>query len=67
MPARKNDFDSKLIGEIAEIMAETGLTEVELRQGDSTLRARSTLISILLCWRHICHVKLGDSFATSRL
>ncbi len=42
MPARKNDFDSKLIGEIAEIMAETGLTEVELRQGDSTLRLSKT-------------------------
>ena len=38
MPTRKKDFDSKLIGEIAEIMAETGLTEVELRQGDTTLR-----------------------------
>ncbi len=38
MPTRKTDFDSKLIGQIAEIMAETGLTEVELRQGDSTLR-----------------------------
>lgn len=38
MPARKTDFDSKLIGEIAGIMAETGLTEVELKQGDSTLR-----------------------------
>jgi len=38
MPSRKKDFDSKLIGEIAGIMAETGLTEVELRQGDTTLR-----------------------------
>jgi acetyl-CoA carboxylase biotin carboxyl carrier protein len=42
MPTRKNDFDSKLIGEIAEIMAETGLTEVELRQGDKALRLSKT-------------------------
>ncbi|UCH76178.1 MAG: acetyl-CoA carboxylase biotin carboxyl carrier protein [Rhodospirillales bacterium] len=42
MPARKSDFDSKLIGEIAGIMADTGLTEVELRQGDSTLRLSKT-------------------------
>jgi acetyl-CoA carboxylase biotin carboxyl carrier protein len=42
MPTRKKDFDSKLIGEIAEIMAETGLTEVELRQGDKTLRLSKT-------------------------
>jgi len=42
MPTRKKDFDSKLIGEIAEIMAETGLTEVELKQGDSTLRLSKT-------------------------
>jgi acetyl-CoA carboxylase biotin carboxyl carrier protein len=39
MPPKKiNDFDSKLIGEIAEIMSDAGLTEVELTQGDSTLR-----------------------------
>ncbi|MDH3229897.1 MAG: acetyl-CoA carboxylase biotin carboxyl carrier protein [Alphaproteobacteria bacterium] len=42
MPTRKKDFDSKLIGEIAEIMAETGLTEVELRQGDTRLRLSKT-------------------------
>jgi len=42
MPTRKKDFDSKLIGEIAEIMAETGLTEVELRQGDIELRLSKT-------------------------
>jgi len=42
MPARKTDFDSKLIGEIAGIMAETGLTEVEIKQGDSTLRLSKT-------------------------
>jgi len=42
MPTRKKDIDSKLIGEIAEIMAETGLTEVELKQGDSTLRLSKT-------------------------
>ncbi len=45
MPARKTDFDSKLIGEIAEIMAETGLTEVELRQGDSTLRLSKATVT----------------------
>ncbi len=44
MPTRKTDFDSKLIGQIAEIMAETGLTEVELRQGDSTLRLSKTAV-----------------------
>jgi acetyl-CoA carboxylase biotin carboxyl carrier protein len=39
MPPRKTaEFNSKLIGEIAEIMSESGLTEVELTQGDSTLR-----------------------------
>ncbi|MCK5274205.1 MAG: acetyl-CoA carboxylase biotin carboxyl carrier protein [Alphaproteobacteria bacterium] len=39
MPPKKiADFDSKLIGEIAEIMSDAGLTEVELTQGDSTLR-----------------------------
>lgn len=38
MPARKNEFDSKLIEEIAGIMVETGLTEVELKQGENTLR-----------------------------
>ncbi len=39
MPPKKTaDFDSKLIGEIAEIMSDAGLTEVELTQGDSTLR-----------------------------
>ncbi len=37
-PKKTTDFDSKLIGEIAEIMSNTGLTEVELKQGDSTLR-----------------------------
>ena len=42
MPTRKKDFDSKLIGEIAEIMAATGLTEVELRQGDIELRLSKT-------------------------
>ena len=39
MPPRKSaEFNSKLIGEIAEIMSDSGLTEVELTQGDSTLR-----------------------------
>jgi acetyl-CoA carboxylase biotin carboxyl carrier protein len=39
MPPKKTaDFNSKLIGEIAEIMSDAGLTEVELTQGDSTLR-----------------------------
>ena len=39
MPSKKTaDFNSKLIGEIAQIMSDTGLTEVELTQGDSTLR-----------------------------
>lgn len=37
-PKKTTDFDSKLIGEIAEIMSNAGLTEVELKQGDSTLR-----------------------------
>jgi acetyl-CoA carboxylase biotin carboxyl carrier protein len=37
-PKKTSDFDSKLIGEIAEIMSNAGLTEVELKQGDSTLR-----------------------------
>lgn len=37
-PKKTSDFDSKLIGEIAEIMSDNGLTEVELTQGDSTLR-----------------------------
>jgi len=45
MPARKTDFDSKLIGEIAGIMAETGLTEVEIKQGDSTLRLSKATIA----------------------
>jgi acetyl-CoA carboxylase biotin carboxyl carrier protein len=39
MPPKKTaDFDSKLIGEIAEIMSNAGLTEVELAQGDCRLR-----------------------------
>ncbi|MDH5412360.1 MAG: acetyl-CoA carboxylase biotin carboxyl carrier protein [Alphaproteobacteria bacterium] len=39
MPTKKTaDFNSKLIGEIAEIMSDSGLTEVEITQGDSTLR-----------------------------
>ena len=38
MPTRKKDIDAELIGEIAEIMAATGLTEVELSQGDRKLR-----------------------------
>lgn len=42
MPARKNEFDSKLIEEIAGIMVANGLTEVELRQGDTTLRLSKT-------------------------
>lgn len=37
-PKKTTDFDSKLIGEIAEIMSDAGLTEVELTQGGSTLR-----------------------------
>ena len=39
MPTKKTgDFDAKFIGEIAQIMADTGLTEVELTQGESTMR-----------------------------
>ena len=39
MPTKKPaDYDSKLIGEIARIMSDTGLTEVELTQGDCSLR-----------------------------
>ena len=39
MPTKKTaEFNSKLIGEIAQIMSDTGLTEVELTQGGSTLR-----------------------------
>lgn len=39
MPIKKTaDFDAKFIGEIAQIMADTGLTEVELIQGESTMR-----------------------------
>lgn len=38
MPRQKSDFDSDLIRELAEIMADTGLTELELHQGDSNLR-----------------------------
>ena len=39
MPTKKSaDFNAELIGEIARIMAETGLTEVELSEGESTLR-----------------------------
>jgi acetyl-CoA carboxylase biotin carboxyl carrier protein len=39
MTTRKTaEFDSKLIGEIAQIMSDTGLTEVELTQGGTTLR-----------------------------
>jgi len=48
MPPRKTaEFNSKLIGEIAEIMSDSGLTEVELTQGDSTLRLskQSTVVA----------------------
>lgn len=38
MPRQKSDFDSGLIRELAEIMADTGLTEIELNQGESNLR-----------------------------
>lgn len=39
MPTKKAaDYDSKLIGEIARIMSDTGLTEVELTRGDCSLR-----------------------------
>jgi len=39
MPTKKPaEFDAGFIGEIAQIMADTGLTEVELTQGESTLR-----------------------------
>jgi len=39
MTTRKTaEFNSKLIGEIAQIMSDTGLTEVELTQGGTTLR-----------------------------
>lgn len=39
MPTKKSsDFDAGFIGEIAKIMADTGLTEVELTQGDTTMR-----------------------------
>jgi len=39
MPTKKTaEFDAGFIGEIAQIMADTGLTEVELTQGESTLR-----------------------------
>jgi len=39
MPTKKTaEFNAGFIGEIAQIMADTGLTEVELTQGESTLR-----------------------------
>lgn len=39
MPTKKTaDFDASFIGEIARIMADTGLTEVELTRGEDTLR-----------------------------
>ncbi len=38
MPKQKTEFDSELVREIAEIMSETGLSEVELKQGDRRLR-----------------------------
>lgn len=39
MPSKpKSDFDSGMIRELAEIMADTGLTEIEIDRGDDTLR-----------------------------
>jgi len=38
MPRQKSDFDSGMIRELAEIMAETGLTELELNHGENNLR-----------------------------
>jgi acetyl-CoA carboxylase biotin carboxyl carrier protein len=39
MPTKKTaEFDASFIGEIAQIMADTGLTEVELTKGEDTLR-----------------------------
>jgi acetyl-CoA carboxylase biotin carboxyl carrier protein len=38
MPKQKTEFDCDLVREIAEIMSETDLTEVELKQGDRRLR-----------------------------
>ncbi len=37
-PKQKSGFDSALIRRLAEIMAESGLTEIELNEGDSSLR-----------------------------
>jgi acetyl-CoA carboxylase biotin carboxyl carrier protein len=39
MPTKKSaEFDASFIGEIAQIMADTGLTEVELTKGEDKLR-----------------------------
>ena len=39
MPTKpKSDFNSGMIRELAEIMADTGLTEIEIDHGDDTLR-----------------------------
>jgi len=39
MPSKaKSDFTSDMIRDLAEIMADTGLTELELSQGESALR-----------------------------
>ncbi len=38
MPKQKSEFDSELVREIAEIMSETGLTEVEFTRGDRSIR-----------------------------
>ncbi|MEE8444393.1 MAG: acetyl-CoA carboxylase biotin carboxyl carrier protein [Alphaproteobacteria bacterium] len=38
MPRLKIDFGSELARELAEIMVENGLTEIELRHGDRNLR-----------------------------
>lgn len=38
MPSKqKTDFDSGMIRELAEIMADTGLTEIEIEQGDDKI------------------------------
>jgi acetyl-CoA carboxylase biotin carboxyl carrier protein len=47
MPRQKIDFGSELARELAGIMVENGLTEIELRHGDRTLRlSRQTAGSV---------------------
>lgn len=46
MPKQKTEFDSGLVREIADIMVETGLTEVELRHGERRLKvSRQTVVA----------------------